>query len=231
MASWSGFVFVAFVIDVFARCIVGWRVSRSLKADLVLDALEQALWARPVDDQLVHHSDRGVQHLSMRYTERLVEAGIEPSVGTVGDSYDNAMAETIIRLYKTEIIQRRGPWRHHEAVELATLEWVDWFNNRRLLQPIGDIPPAWSSKRCTIKGTQHQPHRLDSRNRVSGNPGAVQSTKPWELHHSAGADGAKVEVEPQGKVPLVLQVELPKRHASVVVLEPEPPSPPLGLEG
>jgi transposase InsO family protein len=142
VASWSGFVFVAFVIDVFARCIVGWRVSRSLKADLVLDALEQALWARPVDDQLVHHSDRGVQYLSMRYTERLVEAGIEPSVGSVGDSYDNALAETIIGLYKAEVIQRRGPWRHHEAVEFATLEWVDWFNNRRLLEPIGNIPPV-----------------------------------------------------------------------------------------
>jgi transposase InsO family protein len=141
VATWRGFVYVAFVIDVFARRIVGWRASSSLRTDLVLDALEQALYARPVDDQLVHHSDRGVQYLSLRYTERLVDAGIEPSVGSVGDSYDNALAESVIGLYKTEVIRRRGPWRHLEAVEFATLEWVDWFNNRRLLEPIGNIPP------------------------------------------------------------------------------------------
>jgi transposase InsO family protein len=142
VATWRGFVFVAFVIDVFSRTIVGWRASSSLRTDLALDALEQALWARPDTDHLVHHSDRGGQYLSIRYTERLAEAGIEPSVGSVGDSYDNAMAETVIGLYKTEVIRQRGPWRNLEAVEFATLEWVDWFNNRRLLEPIGNIPPA-----------------------------------------------------------------------------------------
>jgi transposase InsO family protein len=142
VATWNGFVYVAFVIDVFARKIVGWRASRSLRTDLALDALEQALYARPLDEPLVHHSDRGVQYLSFRYTERLVEAGIKPSVGSVGDSYDNALAESVIGLYKTEVIQRRGPWRHLEGVEYATLEWVEWFNNRRLLEPIGNIPPA-----------------------------------------------------------------------------------------
>ena len=142
VATWRGFVYVAFVIDVFARTIVGWRASGSLRTDLALDALEQALYARPDTDHLVHHSDRGVQYLSIRYTERLAEAGIEPSVGSVGDSYDNALAESVIGLYKTEVIRRRGPWRHLEAVEFATLEWVDWFNNRRLLEPIGNIPPA-----------------------------------------------------------------------------------------
>jgi putative transposase len=142
VATWKGFVFVAFVIDVFARTIVGWRASGSLRTDLALDALEQALYARPDKDRLVHHSDRGVQYLSIRYTERLAEAGIEPSVGSVGDSYDNALAESVIGLYKTEVIRRRGPWRHLEAVEFATLEWVDWFNNRRLLEPIGNIPPV-----------------------------------------------------------------------------------------
>jgi transposase InsO family protein len=133
---------VSFVIDVFARMIVGWRASGSLRTDLALDALEQALWARPVADGLVHHSDRGVQYVSIRYTERLYEAGVAPSVGTVGDSYDNAMAESVIGLFKTEVIRKRGPWRNLEAVEFATLEWVDWFNNRRLLQPIGNIPPV-----------------------------------------------------------------------------------------
>ena len=142
VATWRGFVFVAFVIDVFARMIVGWRVSSSLRTDLALDALEQALWARQITDPLVHHSDRGVQYVSIRYTERLAEAGIEPSVGSVGDSYDNALAETINGLYKTEVIRRRGPWRQIEDVEFATLEWVDWFNNRRLLEPIGNIPPV-----------------------------------------------------------------------------------------
>jgi putative transposase len=137
-------LYVALVIDAFARRIVGWRVSRSMQAELVLDALEQALHhRRPAEDAgLVHHSDRGSQYVSIKYTERLVEAGIEPSVGSVGDSYDNALAETVIGLFKTEVIHRRGPWRNLEAVEFATLEWVDWFNNRRLLGPIGDIPPA-----------------------------------------------------------------------------------------
>ena len=143
VATWSGFVYVAFVIDVYARRIVGWRASRTASAGFVLDALEQALHARrPLDGGLVHHSDRGVQYVSIKYSERLAEAGIEPSVGSVGDSYDNALAETVIGLFKTEVIHRRGPWRSFDAVEYATLEWVDWFNNRRLLEPIGNIPPA-----------------------------------------------------------------------------------------
>ena len=142
VTTWLGFVYVAFVIDVFSRKIVGWRVSRSLRSDLALDALEQALHARPNIDNLVHHSDRGTQYLSIRYTERLAEAGIEPSVGSVGDSYDNALAETIIGLYKTEVIHQDGPWRNVDHVEFETLDWVDWFNNRRLLEPIGYIPPA-----------------------------------------------------------------------------------------
>ncbi len=142
VATWAGFVYVAFVIDVFARRIIGWRVARSMRAELVLDALEQALWSRSGIKGVVHHSDRGRQYLSIRYSERLTDAGAEPSVGSVGDSYDNALAETIIGLYKTEVIHRRGPWRNFEAVEYATLEWVDWFNNRRLLEPIGNMPPA-----------------------------------------------------------------------------------------
>jgi putative transposase len=148
VATWQGFVYVAFVIDVFARCIVGWRVSRTAHADFVLDALEQALHdRRPVKGGLIHHSDRGRQYVAIRYTERLLEAGIEPSVGSVGDSYDNALAETINGLFKTEVIRRRGPWRNMEAVEFATLEWVDWYNNRRLLEPIGNIPPAEAEAR------------------------------------------------------------------------------------
>ena len=149
VATWAGFVYVAFVIDVYARYIVGWRVSRTAHANFVLDALEQALHERrPVrDGGLIHHSDRGVQYVSIKYTERLAEAGIEPSVGSVGDSYDNALAETINGLYKAEVIHRRGPWRSFETVEFATLEWVDWFNNRRLLEPIGNIPPAEAEER------------------------------------------------------------------------------------
>jgi len=142
VATWAGFVYVAFVIDVYARRIIGWRVARSMRAELVLDALEQALWSRSGVHGVVHHSDRGSQYLSIRYSERLTEAGAQPSVGSVGDSYDNALAETIIGLYKAEVIHRRGPWRHLEAVEYATLEWVDWFNHRRLLEPIGNVPPA-----------------------------------------------------------------------------------------
>ena len=142
VATWTGFVYVAFVIDVFSRRIVGWRVSRSMQTDLVLDALEQALHARQVGEGLIHHSDRGVQYLSIRYSERLKDAGVDASVGSTGDSYDNAMAETIIGLFKTEVIHARGPWRSLDAVEYATLEWVDWFNNRRLLEPIGYVPPA-----------------------------------------------------------------------------------------
>ena len=142
VATWGGFVYVAFVIDVFARRIIGWRVARSMRADLVLDALEQALWARGEARGVIHHSDRGSQYLSIRYTERLAEAGVEPSVGSVGDSYDNAMAESIIGLYKTELIEQRGPWRSLDAVEYATLAWVHWFNHQRLLEPIGNVPPA-----------------------------------------------------------------------------------------
>jgi putative transposase len=144
VATWAGFVYVAFVIDIFARRIVGWRVSSSLRTDLVLDALEQAIYARCDDTvgDLVHHSDRGSQYLSMRYTERLADAGIEPSVGSRGDSYDNALAESVIGLFKAEVIRRKGPWRTLEAVEFATLTWVDWFNHRRLLEPLGYVPPA-----------------------------------------------------------------------------------------
>ena len=144
VATWTGFVYVAFVIDAYARRIVGWRVNRSAHAGFVLDALEQALHERrPVAGSgLVHHSDRGMQYVAIKYTERLAEAGLVPSVGSVGDSYDNALAETINGLYKAEVIWRRGPWRSLEAVEYATLEWVDWFNNRRLLSSIGNVPPA-----------------------------------------------------------------------------------------
>jgi len=149
VATWRGFVYVAFVIDIYARYIVGWRVSRTAHAGFVLDALEQALHdRRPVHQGgLIHHSDRGSQYVSIKYTERLAEAGIEPSVGSVGDSYDNALAETINGLYKAEVIHRHGPWRNFETVEFATLEWVDWFNNRRLLEPIGNIPPAEAEER------------------------------------------------------------------------------------
>ncbi len=142
VVTWQGYVYVAFIIDVFSRMIVGWRISNSLRSDLALDALEQALHARETTQELVHHSDRGVQYLSIRYTERLAEAGIESSVGSVGDSYDNALAETVNGLFKTEVIRKRGPWRNLESVEFATLDWVDWFNNRRLLEPIGNIPPV-----------------------------------------------------------------------------------------
>jgi putative transposase len=142
VATWRGKVFTALVIDVYSRMIVGWRVWNSLKTDLVLDALEQALYARTGTQGLVHHSDRGSQYLSIRYTERLAEAGIESSVGSVGDSYDNAMAESIIGLYKTEMIWPRGPWKNLDEVEYATLEWVNWYNNHRLLEPIGNIPPT-----------------------------------------------------------------------------------------
>ena len=149
VSTWAGFVYVAFVIDTYARRIVGWRASRTAHTGFVLDALEQALHdRRPLHrGGLVHHSDRGSQYVSIRYSERLAEAGIEPSVGSVGDSYDNALAETINGLYKAEVIHRRGPWRSFEAVEFATLEWVDWFNHRRLLEPIGNIPPAEAGER------------------------------------------------------------------------------------
>jgi transposase InsO family protein len=149
VATWTGFVYVAFVIDAYARRIVGWRVSRTAHAGFVLDALEQALHARkPMrNGKLIHHSDRGSQYVSIKYTERLAAAGIEPSVGSVGDSYDNALAETINGLYKAELIHRLGPWRSFEAVEFATLEWVDWFNHRRLMELLGNIPPAEAEQR------------------------------------------------------------------------------------
>ncbi len=158
VATWAGFVYVTFVIDVYARYIVGWRVSQTAHASFVLDALEQALHDRRPTHRggLIHHSDRGSQYVSIKYTERLAEAGIEPSVGSVGDSYDNALAETINGLYKAEVIHRCGPWRSLEAVEYATLEWVDWFNNKRLLEPIGNIPPVEAEKNyyaCWTKPT------------------------------------------------------------------------------
>jgi len=144
VSTWQGWLYVAFVIDVFARRIVGWRVSSSMHTDFVLDALEQALYARQPDQSnaLVHHSDRGSQYISIRYTERLAQAGIEPSVGSRGDSYDNALAESVNGLYKAELIHRRAPWKTRAAVELATLEWVSWFNHHRLLEPVGYISPA-----------------------------------------------------------------------------------------
>jgi putative transposase len=143
VTTWAGFVYVAFIVDAFSRFIVGWQASRSLRTDLALDALEMAMWVRHDGlEGLVHHSDRGSQYLSIRYTERLAEAGAVTSVGSRGDSYDNALAETIIGLYKTELIRRRGPWKGIDEVEYATLEWVDWFNHRRLLEPIGHVPPV-----------------------------------------------------------------------------------------
>ena len=146
VATWTGFVYLAFVTDLFSRRIVGWRASTSLRADLALDALEHAIWQRGREGAdlagLIHHSDRGVQYLAIRYTERLAEIGAVGSVGSVGDSYDNAAAESLIGLFKTELIRRHGPWRGLDQVELATLEWVDWFNNRRLHSFCGDVPPA-----------------------------------------------------------------------------------------
>jgi putative transposase len=148
VATWRGFVYVAFAIDVFARRIVGRRVSRTAHAGFVLDALEQALHdRRPARGGLIHRSDRGGQYVAIRCTERLLEAGIEPSVGSAGGSYDNALAETVIGLFKTEVTRRRGPWRSLETVEYATLDWVDWYNNHRLLEPVGDMPPAEAEER------------------------------------------------------------------------------------
>ena len=159
------FVYVAFVVDAFARRIVGWQISNSLRSDLALDALEQAISERLDEEgeRLVHHSDRGVQYLSIRYTERLALAGIEPSVGSRGDSYDNALAETIIGLYKTELVYPRGPWSRLEDIELATLEWVWWFNNHRLLGPLGHVPPAEYEELCNSRQTaQTEPLTLKS---------------------------------------------------------------------
>jgi putative transposase len=144
VSTWSGFCYVAFITDAFSRAIVGWRVSKSLRADLALDALEMAIWARSADDlgELVHHSDRGVQYLAIRYTERLAEEGAVTSVGSKGDSYDNALAETVNGLYKAELIYRRSPWKTVEQVELATAAWIQWWNQRRLHGACGKIPPA-----------------------------------------------------------------------------------------
>ncbi len=143
VATWSGFAYAAFVIDVFSRRIVGWRVSTTLRADLAIDALEMAIWSRTQSlEGLVHHSDRGKQYLSIRYTERLADEGAVTSVGSVGDSYDNAMAESVIGLYKSELVTMRGPWRSVDDVEVATLAWADWWNHARILWPIGGVPPA-----------------------------------------------------------------------------------------
>jgi putative transposase len=167
--TWSGFVYVAFITDVFSRRIVGWQASTSLRTDLALHALEQAIWDRARAgedlDGLVHHSDRGVQYLAIRYTERLAEVGVVNSVGSKGDSYDNALAESIIGLYKTELIRNRGPWRGLDDLELATLECVDWFNHRRLFHELGRIPPAEFEERYY-------------RQNVSPDPGETHATEP-----------------------------------------------------
>jgi putative transposase len=142
-ATWSGMVFTAFVVDVFSRRIVGWRTASTMTTDLPLDALEMALWARDQRiDGLVHHSDRGTQYTSIRYTERIIEAGAKCSVGTTGDSYDNALAESVIGLYKTELVRKQAPWKTIDDLEIATLTWVDWYNHRRLHSSIGNVPPA-----------------------------------------------------------------------------------------
>ena len=153
VSTWQGFAYVGFVVDVFARRIVGWRVSRTAHASFVLDALEQALHQRRPGRGLVHHS---AQYVSIRYTERLAEAGVEPSVGSVGDSYDNALAETINGLYEAELIHRRSAWKSVEEVEYATLGWVDWFNNRRIMEPIGNMPPAEAEERYYAALTAQQ---------------------------------------------------------------------------
>ncbi len=187
VSTWQGFVYVAFVIDVFARRIVGWRVSRSMRTDFVLDALEQALHARrrEGDEPLICHNDRGSQYVSIRYTERLAEAGIEPSVGSKGDSYDNALAETINGLYKAEVIHRQSSWKTPEAVELATLTWVAWFNHQRLMGPLGYIPPA------EAEATYWREHRHPSRERSSSDEsvtaGLAMSTSTTEAPPAAPA--------------------------------------------
>ena len=198
----SGFVYVAFVVDAYARRIVGWRVSRSAHAGFVLDALEQALHGRrPVGGRLAHRSDRGSQYLALRCTDRLAEAGIESSAGSVGDAYDNALAETINGLFKAEVIHRRGPRCSFEAVEFATLEWVDWFNNRRLLGPIGYVPPAEAeASHCAALdvvplAAQHTPNRLRETRSGSGRdrPGCAHAARhsiSGVLHPSRAGQGA-----------------------------------------
>ena len=219
VATWRGFVYVAFVIDVFARCIVGWRVAGSLRTDLALDALEQALYARPVTDGLIHHSDRGGQYLSIRYTERLAESGIEPSVGSVGDSYDNALAESVIGLYKTEVIRRRGPWRHLEAVEFATLAWVDWFNHRRLLEPIGNVPPVEYEQQYYV--AQEAPVMVAGVNeralsRTRGGSRMERGRRKSRSKREAGGKGRRVKKAP---VPKALAVS--RSNTLVNKLKPE----------
>jgi len=201
VATWRGFVYVAFVIDVFARRIVGWRVSASLATDFVLDALEQAIYDRRAAGvaDLVHHSDRGTQYLSMRYTDRLSDAGIEPSVGSRGDSYDNALAESIIGLFKTEVIQRKGPWRHLENVEFATLRWVDWFNTRRLLEPIGYVPPAEYEAQYYAQledaSTVHPDSRRGARRHPDPDDGAhvIAAERPHGFHRATLTEGSLTE--------------------------------------
>jgi transposase InsO family protein len=185
VATWTGFGCVACVIDVYARHIVGWRVARSMATDRVLDALEQALWARAALAGLVHHSDRGSQYLSIRYSERLAEAGVEPSVGNIGDSYDNALAETIIGLFKTQVIHRCGPWKNSDAVEYATLEWVDWYNNRRLLQPIGQGERA---KNCCFAVSCLMILRNDVRS-FSCQPASLSILRRWKIPGSSATSG------------------------------------------
>lgn len=174
--TWSGFVYVAFITNVYSRMIVGWQASRSLRTDLALDALEEAVWSRHRAgrdlSRLVHHSDRGVQYLAIRYTERLAETGVVNSVGSRGDSFDNALAETINGLYKTELVRNKGPWRGLDDLELATLEWVDWFNHRRLLEPLGHVPPAEFEDLLPSDRLSHRSR--DSNPRACMKPGAVQ---------------------------------------------------------
>ena len=186
VSTWQGWLYVAFVIDVYARRIVGWPVSSSMHTDFVLDALEQALYARQPerDDALIHHSDRGSQYVSIRYTERLARAGIEPSVGSKGDSYDNALAETINGLYKAELIHRRGPWKTREAVELATLEWVSWFHHHRLLGPIGYMPPAEAEENYW-RQQQNQTGVASNHRKAQ----AAQEVEPWVHGPTGGASG------------------------------------------
>ena len=180
VATWRGFAYVAFVIDVFSRRIVGWRATDSLRSDLALDAFEQALYDRETDAGLVHHSDRGVQYLSIRYTERLAEAGIEPSVGSRGDSYDNGLAESVIGLFKTELIRQAGPWRGLDDVEYATLEWVAWFNTQRLLEPLGVSAPG-RIRGAVSPGRSGSGHR--GRTHVTESP-----EKPGRFTHAVGLE-------------------------------------------
>ena len=209
VSTWQGWLFVAFIIDVFARRIVGWRVSSSMRTDFVLDALEQALFDRQPqrNASLIHHSDRGSQYVSIRYSERLAEAGIEPSVGSRGDSYDNALAETINGLYKAELIKRRGPWKTKESVELATLQWVHWFNHIRLLEPIGYIPPAEAEDnyyRQLANSQETRDNRLNLNQLASTIPGAIHvkisGFGNFEVHTKAARPGRN----PQTGEPVVI---------------------------